>query len=98
MTSGQWLADLETLRQRVAERAPLARFGEPTPSGLRIAEYRFRLMVGTSVYVQSPTTPTGRQRAGLGLWRYCLHGQPWCLANGVDTVVEFIRQQSERAR
>ncbi len=76
----------------------MARFEGTTPSGLRIAEYRFRLMVATSVYVQSPTTPTGRQRARPGLWRYCLHGQPWCLANGVDTGSSSFAQQSERAR
>ncbi len=91
------VAELEQLRELVSLRAPRARFQGQTPSGLNCGEYRFALMMGCSIYVQSPTTPTGRLRARVGVWKYSLYGHPWRFANEIDTVVEFIREQSERA-
>ena len=87
--------ELEELRLLVASRAPLARFEGETKSGLERGECRFKLMRGVSVYVQSPTTPSGQQRAKLGLWRYSLSGQPWRHSKTVDAVVDYIREKSE---
>ena len=99
-TAVPWQIELEMLRRLVAERAPLARFEGTCPSGLQRAEYRFKLMMGTSVYVQSPTTPTGMPRAKLGLWRFRLHraAEPWRYTQDIDTVVEYIRECSQRHR
>ena len=57
-------------------------------------------MIGTSVYVQSPTTQIGRPRARLGLWRYRLNRktEPWGLSASVDAVVEYIKVCSKRLR
>jgi len=87
--------ELEELRRLVASRAPLARFGGETKSTLKRGEHRFKLMCGLSVYVQSPTTPSGVKRGRLGLWRFSLSRRPWRHSNTVDAVVDYIREQSE---
>lgn len=91
----QYQVELAQLKLLVASRAPLARFGGETKSTLKRGEYRFKLMCGRSVYVQSPTTPSGAQRGRLGLWRFSLSGKPWRHSNTVDAVVDYIREQSE---
>ena len=91
--------EFEELRLLVASRAPLARFEGETKSGLERGECRFKLMRGVSVYVQSPTTPWGKQRAKLGFGgTLSLSGQPWRHCNSVDAVVDYITEQSVRTR
>ena len=87
---------LEQLRRLVETCAPLARFGGWTNSGATTGEYRFKLMQGRSAYVQAPLTPRGRERDSLGLWKYCVSGQPWRRSQDIGAVVEFIRTESEK--
>ena len=90
--------ELEELKRLVASRAPLARAHE-SPTARRIGEVRFGLMCGRSVYVQSPSTPSGLKRDNLGLWRYRIcQVEPWRHSSSLDSVVAFIEEQSQRVK
>lgn len=96
MHPAKWQIELETLRRLVAKRAPLARFSGTTPSRLRAAEYRFAVRSGPSVYVQSPTTPTGKPRVGRSVWRYRRRrDENWKHSDSIHTVVDYILNCSE---
>ena len=93
---GESAADLERVRTLIEQDAPLAQLAAFSPSSAGIGEYRFRLMSGTSVHVQARTTPAGRQRDRLGLWKYRVGIQPWRRASDIQQVVNFVREESER--
>lgn len=105
---GDSAADLEALRKLVEQRCPMARFSGYTKTGAETGEYRFLLSPmndprrSRSVYIRAPTTPSGRLRDGLGLWRFRRAPTSdalteWRRATRIDTVVDWICREAKLA-
>jgi len=80
----------------VERRVPLARTQPWSALDVREGLQRFRLMSGTAILVFSPTTPAGRKRDGLGLWKYGFRSEPWKRSRSIDAVLNFIHRESQR--
>ena len=89
--------DIENLRRLVAVRCPSVVFGGWTVAGAIRGECSFRPPDNARpVLVQTPITPGGKQRVGLGLWRYRLAPRarnppdPWRYARHAESVANWI--------
>ena len=88
--------EIEELRRIVAASVPFAYFHQ-TKKQAEEGECRFRLMMGESVYVRTPTTRKGLLRERLGLWMYRLGKRGlWRYSTEIGSVVAFIEQHSQR--
>ena len=68
---GEAASELEKLCQLVQERCSITRAPFTRSGGeVRLAEYRFNLRPGLSVYVRAPITRTGRSRKWGCRWEF----------------------------